>query len=115
MGSDFGTLRRSLSDGTRPRCATTIPAQVLQHGNVETFIVLRSVSPIIVAVADAVLRPHAATWPSHRTWASLLLILVGAVGYARAESGFSTDAMFWGGLYVVVICTDMARVGTVLL
>lgn len=49
-----------------------IDVQVLQHANVETFIVLRSTTPIFVAVADALFRPHAAIWPSFRTWMSLV-------------------------------------------
>lgn len=46
--------------------------QVLQHANVETFIVFRSTTPIFVALADAVFRPHAAIFPSFKTWMSLV-------------------------------------------
>lgn len=38
-----------------------------------------------------------------------LLIMLGAMGYVLVDSQFSTDSYFWGGIYTVVICTEMAR------
>lgn len=55
-------------------------SQVLQHANVETFIVLRSTTPIVVAIADAIFRPHAAVFPSSKTWLSLVRAPTAAEG-----------------------------------
>ena len=82
---------------------------MLQHSNVETFIVFRSITPIVVAIADAVFRPYAATLPSARTSVSLLLIFVGAVGYVMVDSTFSMHSYVWGSIYVTVFCIEMAR------
>ena len=82
---------------------------MLQHANVETFIVFRSVTPIVVAIADAIFRPYAATLPSARTGATLLLIFVGAVGYVQVDSSFSAHSYLWGSIYVTVFCMEMAR------
>lgn len=81
--------------------------KVLQNANVETFIVFRSVTPIVVAVADAIFRPYAATMPSPRTAATLLLIFAGAVGYVIVDSSFSMQSYTWGSIYVCVFCLEM--------
>lgn len=52
--------------------SSPLAAQVLQHANVETFIVLRSTTPLVVAVVDAIFRPYAAIFPSLKTWTSLV-------------------------------------------
>jgi hypothetical protein len=84
--------------------------QVLQHANVETFIVFRSVTPLIVCIADAVFRPHAAHLPSAKTAASLLLIFAGAAGYTTFDSTFSVTSYGWGAAYVTIFCVEMIYV-----
>jgi hypothetical protein len=114
------------------------PSQVLQHANVETFIVFRSITPLIVAIADPVrclplfarqstsidpqnssphqpppaqiFRPHVASHPSPKTIGSLVLIFAGALGYTLMDSTFSVTSYGWGALYVAIFCTEMIYV-----
>ncbi len=83
---------------------------MLQHANVETFIVFRSVTPLIVCVADAFFRPHVAHLPSLKTAASLALIFLGAAGYTTFDSTFSVTSYGWGALYVTIFCVEMIYV-----
>jgi GDP-mannose transporter len=95
----------------RPLLTALFPAaQVLQHANVETFIVFRSITPLIVAVADPFFRPHVAQLPSAKTTASLLLIFAGAAGYTTFDSTFSVTSYGWGVAYVVIFCVEMIYV-----
>ena len=92
-------------------CLVCCPApQVLQHANVETFIVFRSITPLIVAVADPFFRPHVAQLPSSKTAASLVLIFLGAAGYTNFDSTFSVTSYGWGVAYVVIFCVEMIYV-----
>ena len=83
---------------------------MLQHANVETFIVFRSITPLIVAVADPFFRPHVAQLPSSKTAASLVLIFLGAAGYTNFDSTFSVTSYGWGVAYVVIFCVEMIYV-----
>ncbi|RYR05720.1 hypothetical protein Ahy_B06g085551 [Arachis hypogaea] len=51
---------------------------LLRHANVDTFIVFRSLTPLLVALADTVFRHQPC--PSKLTFFSLVVILAGAVG-----------------------------------
>lgn len=95
---------RAASDALRSR------PQVLQHANVETFIVFRSITPLIVCVADAFFRPHVASLPSGRTAGALFLIFLGAVGYTAVDSTFSVTSYGWGAMYVTIFCIEMVYV-----
>lgn len=81
---------------------------LLKHANVDTFIVFRSTTPLLVAIADTVFRKQAL--PSSWTIASLFVILGGAVGYVITDSQFSVTAYSWAVAYLVVICTEMVYV-----
>ncbi|XP_024356955.1 GDP-fucose transporter 1 [Physcomitrium patens] len=81
---------------------------LLKHANVDTFIVFRSTTPLLVAIADTVFRKQ--PLPSKWTFASLLVILGGAVGYVATDSQFSVTAYSWAVIYLVVICTEMVYV-----
>ncbi|CAM6087380.1 unnamed protein product [Calypogeia fissa] len=81
---------------------------LLKHANVDTFIVFRSSTPIIVAVADTCFRQQ--PWPSRYTFGSLVVILAGAVGYVASDSTFSVQAYSWAIAYLVVITTEMVYI-----
>lgn len=81
---------------------------LLKHANVETFIVFRSTTPILVAIADTLFRQQ--PFPSKWTLASLFVILGGAVGYVATDSQFNLTAYSWAIAYLVVICTEMVYV-----
>ncbi|KAK1417274.1 hypothetical protein QVD17_26400 [Tagetes erecta] len=81
---------------------------LLRHANVDTFIVFRSLTPLLVAVADTSFRKQ--PFPSKFTFLSLLIILSGAVGYVVNDSGFSLTAYSWAFGYLIVITTEMVYI-----
>ncbi|KAG0584632.1 hypothetical protein KC19_3G224200 [Ceratodon purpureus] len=81
---------------------------LLKHANVDTFIMLRSTTPLLVAIADTLFRDQ--PWPSKCTFASLFVILGGAVGYVATDSQFNVTAYSWAVIYLIAICTEMVYV-----
>ena len=82
----------------------------LNVSNVETVIVFRALTPILVAFLDALFLGR--EWPSQRSWGGLLLLVVGAYGYASFDEQFQTQglsAYFWPTLYMVIIALEMVR------
>ncbi|KAM1508378.1 hypothetical protein ACFX10_017698 [Malus domestica] len=81
---------------------------LLRHANVDTFIVFRSCTPLLVALADTAFRKQPI--PSKLTFVSLLIILGGAVGYVATDSGFTLTAYSWAFAYLVTITTEMVYI-----
>uniref|UniRef100_J3MWG7 Sugar phosphate transporter domain-containing protein n=2 Tax=Oryza brachyantha TaxID=4533 RepID=J3MWG7_ORYBR len=81
---------------------------LLYHANVDTFIVFRSLTPLLVAIADTAFRKQPC--PSKLTFFSLVVILGGAVGYVMTDSAFSLTAYSWALAYLVVITTEMVYI-----
>nr|DAD27046.1 TPA_asm: hypothetical protein HUJ06_028514 [Nelumbo nucifera] len=81
---------------------------LLHHANVDTFIVFRSCTPLLVAIADAAFRKQ--PFPSKLTFASLVIILGGAVGYVATDSAFTITAYSWAFAYLVTITTEMVYI-----
>lgn len=85
----------------------------LSEANVETVIVFRALSPIIVAFMDALCLGR--EWPSGRSWAGLITLVVGAYGYASFDEQFQSQgasAYFWPTLYTVIIASEMVSVSS---
>lgn len=83
----------------------------LNISNVETVIVFRALSPIIVAFLDSLFLGR--EWPSQRSWAGLIILVIGAYGYASFDEKFQTqgyNAYFWPTLYTVIIALEMVSV-----
>jgi GDP-mannose transporter len=83
----------------------------LANSNVETVIVFRALSPIIVAFMDALCLGR--EWPNYRSWAGLITLVIGAYGYASFDEKFQTQgysAYFWPALYCVIIASEMVSV-----
>lgn len=81
----------------------------LSISNVETVIVFRSLTPMVVAFLDALFLGR--EWPSKRSWVGLLTLVVGAVGYASFDEEFLTQglkAYSWPTLYTIIIALEMA-------
>jgi len=81
----------------------------LNIANVETVIVFRALTPVIVAFLDALFLGR--EWPSTRSWVGLLTLVVGAYGYASHDEKFQTQgysAYFWPTLYTIIIALEMA-------
>ncbi|KAL2514952.1 GDP-mannose transporter GONST4 [Forsythia ovata] len=81
---------------------------LLRHANVDTFIVFRSLTPLLVAIADTAFRKQPC--PSKLTFLSLVIILGGAVGYVATDSAFSLTAYSWALAYLVTITTEMVYI-----
>eukprot|EP00536_Pseudo-nitzschia_multiseries_P001737 jgi/Psemu1/181860/e_gw1.22.69.1 len=81
----------------------------LNVSNVETIIVFRALSPIIVAFLDALFLGR--EWPSYRSWAGLVTLVIGAYGYASFDVQFQTQglsAYSWPTAYACIIAMEMA-------
>lgn len=79
--------------------------KVLQHANVETFIVARCSTPLLLSLADyAFLRRQL---PSARSWGCLVTILLGAIGYVACDSTFDVGAAAWLGAWYAVFMFEM--------
>ncbi|KAK4791059.1 hypothetical protein SAY86_031472 [Trapa natans] len=81
---------------------------LLRHANVDTFIVFRSLTPLLVAIADTTFRKQPC--PSKLTFISLLIILGGAVGYVATDSAFTLTAYSWALAYLITITTEMVYI-----
>ncbi|KAL1546189.1 GDP-fucose transporter 1 [Salvia divinorum] len=81
---------------------------LLRHANVDTFIVFRSLTPLLVAIADTAFRKQPR--PSKLTFLSLVIILGGAVGYVATDDGFTLTAYSWAIAYLVTITTEMVYI-----
>ena len=80
----------------------------LEESNVETIIVFRACSPLVVSIADWWFMEH--EFPSARSFLGLLLIVVGAIGYGCNDETFWSigwSAYFWPSLYLGLICFQM--------
>lgn len=82
----------------------------LATSNVETVIVFRALAPVIVAFLDTMFLGR--EWPSQRSWAGLLTLVLGAYMYANEDEKFQTQgysAYVWPTLYTIVIALEMVR------
>jgi len=78
--------------------------KILQYSNVETFIVFRSSTPLLISIADYLFLGR--ELPSGRSWACLGLLLVGAVGYVLNDKFFRVDTYFWVVIWFAVFSFD---------
>ncbi|KAJ6802127.1 uncharacterized protein M6B38_193680 [Iris pallida] len=81
---------------------------LLRHANVDTFIVFRSLTPLLVALADTAFRRQPC--PSKLTFFSLVVILAGAAGYVATDSAFTLTAYSWALAYLVTITAEMVYI-----
>mmetsp|Transcript_18543 Transcript_18543/g.41277 ORF Transcript_18543/g.41277 Transcript_18543/m.41277 type:complete len:319 (-) Transcript_18543:50-1006(-) len=76
----------------------------LQYANVETFMVFRFSTPIVVSIADYLFLGR--KLPSPRSWMCLLALLVGAFGYATTDSSFHVKGYTFCAIWYVIFCMD---------
>lgn len=79
--------------------------QVLQYANVETFIVFRCSTPLIMSVSDYLFLNR--ELPTARSWGCLVAILFSAVGYVVSESDFQVKAYLWIAAWYAVFVFEM--------
>ena len=70
----------------------------------ETFVVVRSSSPLLVAVCEW--RFMGRELPNARSTATLLLILLGAMGYVRNDATLNAGAGAWSATWMCVFVFD---------
>ncbi|KAF6167258.1 hypothetical protein GIB67_043119 [Kingdonia uniflora] len=104
----FETAKKFLPAATVFYLAIFTNTNLLRHANVDTFIVFRSLTPLLVAIADTMFRKQPC--PSKLTFAALVIILGGAVGYVVTDSGFTLTAYSWAFAYLVTITTEMVYI-----
>lgn len=81
---------------------------LLKYANVDTFIVFRSSTPLLVAIADYLFRKQ--PWPGPYTFGALFVILAGAVGYVMTDSQFTVRAYTWAFAYLFTITLEMVYI-----
>ena len=82
--------------------------KTLQYANVETFIVFRSSTPILIAGLDYLFLGR--QMPNLRSWLSLFAILMGAVAYVFTDSNFEVKAYTWVCAWFVVFAFDQVYI-----
>lgn len=78
--------------------------KTLQYCNVETFIVFRASTPLAISVADYVWLGR--ELPSAKSWACLVVLVVGAVLYMYTDEGFHVTGYFWVCVWFCIFCFD---------
>lgn len=78
--------------------------KALQFANVETFIVFRSSTPLLISFLDYVFLGR--QLPDKRSIISLTFILLGAVVYVLTETSFDVRAYAWVTAWFVVFAID---------
>ena len=78
--------------------------KILQHANVDTFIVFRASTPLLISIADYLFLGR--ELPGGRSWACLGLLLVGSVGYVLNDQFFKVDAYLWVVIWYIVFSFD---------
>jgi len=78
--------------------------KLLQHANVDTFIVLRATVPLLTTLAETVML--GTPLPGLKVFGTLVLIILGAIGYVATDMDFSSTAYFWGFAYVSSMVID---------
>ena len=78
--------------------------KTLQYANVETFIVFRASTPLLLSVCDWLFLGR--ELPSRRSWAALVAIVLGACGYVRNDSWFDPNGYFWVAAWYANFCFD---------
>ena len=82
--------------------------KTLQYVNVETFIVFRASTPIVVSVADYVFLGRAL--PSCRSWLALLGLCLGVAGYVATDTNTLFHGYSWIAAWYVLFCFDQVYI-----
>ena len=83
--------------------------QALRYTSIETIIVFRASTPLVVSALDVCFLGR--EWPSPRSLAALLVLTFAAGGYVLSDHAFQLQgfsAYWWVALYYVTISLEMA-------
>ena len=78
--------------------------KTLQYANVETFIVFRASTPLLVSVADWIFLGR--ELPSYHSMRCLMGLLLGAIGYVLYDDQFEIKGYLWVAIWYMVFCFD---------
>mmetsp|Transcript_23517 Transcript_23517/g.28970 ORF Transcript_23517/g.28970 Transcript_23517/m.28970 type:complete len:252 (+) Transcript_23517:346-1101(+) len=82
--------------------------KILQHANVETFIVFRVSTPLIISLLEY--KYLGRELPSRRSWLCLFFLLIGGISYVAFDKFFSVDAYFWVVIWYAVFTFDQVYI-----
>jgi len=83
--------------------------QALRYTSIETIIVFRASTPLVVSALDRCFLGR--EWPSRRSLAALLVLALAAGGYVLSDNAFQMEglsAYTWVTLYFVTLSVEMA-------
>jgi GDP-mannose transporter len=78
--------------------------KVLQYSNVDTFIVFRASTPLVISVADYMFLGR--ELPSLRSFLALLGLLVGTAGYVLSDKNFEVKGYMWIAVWYFIFAAD---------
>lgn len=82
--------------------------KVLEHANVETFIMVRNATPLVTSVLDWLFLGR--DLPDRYSLFALLLALAGAAGYMLADAHFEMLAYSWAGAWLLIFLFDQVYI-----
>lgn len=82
--------------------------KTLQYANVETFVVFRSSTPLLIACLDYFFLGR--ELPNMRSWCALVAILIGAMLYVHTDSNFEVRAYSWVFAWIIVFAFDQTYI-----
>lgn len=79
--------------------------KILEHTNVETFIVIRSSTPIVMSILDVQFLRR--KLPTKRSWLSIITVFIFSICFIMSESkSFTIDSTKWLFLWYANFCFD---------
>jgi GDP-mannose transporter len=82
--------------------------KTLQYSNVETFIVFRASTPIVVCVCDYMFLGR--ELPSRKSALALLGMVVGACAYVATDKNFDGTGYVWVCIWYCIFCFDQVYI-----
>ena len=82
--------------------------KTLQYANVETFIVVRSSTPLIISLCDWLFLGR--ELPTRRSVLSLVFIVLGATAYVLTDKYLEVRAYAWVSLWMIVFVFDQVYI-----
>jgi len=78
--------------------------KAIQYTNIETFIIFRAATPIVLSVCDYLFLGR--ELPSRRSCLCLIAMIVSAVAYVMQDSFFVIKGYMWIGIWYFIFVTD---------
>eukprot|EP00908_Phaeocystis_cordata_P004499 Transcript_14879.p2 GENE.Transcript_14879~~Transcript_14879.p2 ORF type:complete len:318 (-),score=164.82 Transcript_14879:1463-2416(-) len=82
--------------------------KTLQFANVETFVVFRASTPLMISLCDYWFLGR--ELPDRRSTVALLCLLLMAVGYVASDAHFIVKGYMWVGVWYAIFCFDQVYI-----